>query len=564
MKKISLALVVSCSILFVSNSNAAQYKVVVLPVAALGDNSYPSDINSVGEITVNLINKYSPAIDIALLDFDTIADFLTDLESAKVGDFSDEDYATVYSYIQANAENQLFQQITSQNGFIATESDSEQVYGFDSIDSLTDEYTNSAYVNLRAINDFGYAVGVSYDGFYKVDYINQDIDEITYVVNDFYVRGFAAIDGESVPLPPPETSAGGLSDAYDINNSNQIVGYGTTELVSDTFAQSIEDCSDEESRADVPQESCLRSLSIQLNASASSLVQRRGIIWQVDERGNVTDTFVLPMLITPDSSDTTIYSSTAVAINDFGIAVGQSPDYYLDSTSLTTSAAIYNDDQVTTINEDELVYSSTATDINNDNIVVGNASKAVNGSILNKFFVHDMDADLTEYPDDFYTEGNSYATGINNQNMVVGYGDSELTTSGTSRTGAFLYDYRNDIFNQINTLIECNSQYNIVEAHAINDDNVIVATATVTEAVRNLSGEIVYDEYGAETTTTHYVAVQLEPISGGSIDNCDALEADVLRQGGSVFWLLVIVPVGLLRLISRDKSRATDIVFFRH
>ncbi|MEP4889095.1 MAG: DUF3466 family protein [Aliiglaciecola sp.] len=555
MKKIRLVLALSCSMLVGFKVYAAQYQVIELPFTELGDSASPTDINSIGEVTVNLVNKYNPPIDISLLDFDALSIYLTDVESAKVGDFNDEDYAFLYSYIQSSAENQLFQQISAQNAYIATESDAEELHGFDIFDSETDDYTNSAYVSAQGINDFGYAVGYSHDGFYTLDYINADIDDITYVLNEFYVRGFAYIDGDTVALPPTETTAGGLSYAFDINDSNQVVGFGTTELVSDEFAQSVEDCADDDLRGDVPEESCLRSLSVELNTSVSTIAQRRGIIWQVDERGSVTDTYVLPMLIEPESDDETIYSSTAIAINDYGVAVGESPGYYFDTTTVTTSAAIYIDDEVSTINQDEEVYSSTATAINNDNIVVGYASKLVNGSLVNKFFVHDVDADVTEYPDDFYTSANSYATDINDQNMIIGYGDSEYTTSGISRTGAFLYDYRNDLFNEINTLIECNSAYNIVEAHSINDDNTIVATATVTEASRNLSGEIIYDDYGAEVETTHYVAVKLEPISGGSIDNCDALEAEVLRQGGSIYWLLLLTPVGLLRLYSIKKPK---------
>ncbi|GAB2674508.1 DUF3466 family protein [Aliiglaciecola aliphaticivorans] len=555
MKKIRLVLALSCSMILGFKVYAAQFEVIELPVTELGNSTSPTDINSIGEVTVNLVTKYNPPIDISLLDFDALSAYLTDVESAKVGDFNDEDYAFLYSYIQSFAENQLYQQIAAQNAFIATESDSEELHGFDTFDSVTDDYSNSAYVSAQGINDFGYAVGFSHGGFYTVDYINDDIDDVTYVLNDFYVRGFAYIDGDTVDLPPPETTAGGLSYAYDINDSNQVVGFGTTELVSDEFAQSVEDCADDDARADVPEESCLRSLSVELSSSVSTISQSRGIIWQVDERGSVTDTYVLPMLIEPDSDDETIYSSTAVAINDYGVAVGESPAYYLDGTTITTAAAIYIDDEASTINEDEYVYSSTATAINNDNIVVGYASKLVNGSLVNKFFVHDVDADVTEYPDDFYTSANSYATGINDQNMIIGYGDSELTTSGSSRTGAFLYDYRNDIFNEINTLIECNSAYNIVEAHEINDDNIIVATATVTEASRNLSGEIIYDDYGAEVETTRYVAVKLEPISGGSIDNCDALEEEVERQGGSLFWLFLLAPIALLRFYPFKKLR---------
>jgi hypothetical protein len=556
MKKTRLTAILSCAFITIPVAYCAQYQVVELPVTELGGDSYPTDINNVGEIPVNLYSQYNPVIDVNLIDFesDAIAFYLSNIENAKVGDFNTYDHQILYDYIMANTESQFFQQIASLNSYLTTESNSTLLHGFDTLDPLTGEYRNSATTTVRGINEFGYTVGLSYDGFYTLSYTTEDVVELTYVLNDFYSRGFAQIDGKVLALPPPEATAGGFSDAYDINALNQVVGIGTTELISDTLQTSIEACADPDLRGDVPELSCLRSLSISANASISSLFQLRGIIWQLDERGSITDTLTLPMLITPDASDTAAYSSSALAINDYGIAVGQSPDFYQDTSSLTTAAAFYIDDEVSTINEDEDVFSSTAIDINNNNVVVGYVTKSINGVTRKKFFVHNLDGDFTEYPGDFFVGSSSVPTSINNQNMIVGYGEYETTTSGVRRTEGFIYDYRNDIFSGLNSLIECNSPYTIAQANGINNNNEIIATATITTSSRDISGEIILDELDAEVETTQIVAVKLVPISGGSIDNCEVYEEPVAeRQGASVSWLLLFGLLGIGRFKNKAK-----------
>ena len=71
------------------------------------------------------------------------------------------------------------------------------------------------------------------------------------------------------------------------------------------------------------------------------------------------------------------------------------------------------------------------------------------------------------------------------------------------------------------------------------------------------------DAFAAQSQTTHYVAVKLVPIAGGSIDNCDALEAEVMRQGGSVFWLLALSLIGLIQytlLFKVDTSKMPSLL----
>lgn len=540
MKKTRMAALLSLSFLSIQTVQSAQYKVVELPVTELGASSFPSAINNSGDVTVNIESLYNPPIDVDLIDWEssTITSNLTDIESAQSGDFNAEDYAFLYSYITANSESLFFQQIASLNAFVVSDDSADQVVGFDTIDSVSKEYTNSVTTQIESINDYGYTVGVSQDSFYTVDYTTQSVVDYTYVVNDFYARAFVQIGNKTLALAPPDTTAGGLSKAYDINSNNQVVGIGTTDI-AESVQTSLDNCADDDERGDLPLAACLRSVSIALNSDVSSVAQRRGIIWQVDEKGNVSDTYSLDMLITPDESDSSIYSSTAVAINDYGIAVGQSPAYYQDTTTLTTAAAIYNNGNVSTINANEDVYASAAVDINNDNLVIGYASKNINGSATNKFFVHDIDGDLTSYPDDFFTTSNSIPTGINNQGKIVGYGESEATV-GVRRTEGFIYDYRNDVFSGINSLLECDTPYSISQANGINDENEIAATALVKGAQKDINGNLVLDSYGAEIEVDYVVAVKLVPIAGGSVDNCNEEDEVEPRQGASMSWLLLL------------------------
>jgi hypothetical protein len=555
MKKIIQFSAVFVGFLSVFRATGAQYEVIELPVSAMGESAYPTAINNVGEVTVNLELLYNPPIDTSLIDFDsaTVIAGLDNLDGVRGGDFSDQDYTWLYNYIVAFSEDQQYQQIASLNSYLATEYNSEMQSGFDTIDSNTDDFRNSARTQVRSINDFGYTVGKSQDGFYPVSYVNEDIDELTYVVNDFYSRGFAQVDGHIIELPPPDITAGGLSDAYDINSSNQVVGYGTTEFVSDDYSTAAENCADPTQIGDLPYESCMRALSISLNSSSSSVAQQRGLIWQLDERGNLIDTYTLNMLIELDDSNTYVYTSSARAINDYGVAVGESPSYYQNTSSVTTAAAIYIGDKVSTINADEEVYSSVAYDINNNDVVVGHVTKDVNGSTRTKFFVHSIDADLTLYPDDFFAGSSSIAMSINNENFVVGYGENDYSLT-ERRTEGFIYDYKNDIFQGLNQLISCNSDYDIVQANGINDNNEIVATAVISKPQRNIRGDIVLDSLGAQTLVDTVVTVLLLPISGGSIDNCDAYEEEEeVRAGASLTWGLICAMLCLL--ILRQKSR---------
>ena len=548
MKTTRLAAILPLSLLTISLAQGAQYRVVELGTTDIGQSAFASDINDSGQVSVNIQNLYRPPIDVSLINFEleSLIDSLTDIEAAKAGNLNDKDYLLLYSYVMNNRENQYFQQIAQANSYIGDEFSLSLSSGFDFFDSATGKYATATNTTLRGLNDMGYAVGVGQGQFYKLPYTFEDESERTFVLNDFYSRAFAQINDHIVALPPPDTTAGGLSDAFDINANNQVVGYGTTEILSENFLTNVENCNDDTERGDLPVESCMRTLSQSLNSNVGSIAQRRGLIWQLDDQGNLISTKQLGILYQLAEDETRALTGTAVAINDNGIAVGESPVKYQDTSFLTTAAAIYIDDQIATINSDSEVISSSATDINNDDIVVGYITKRVNGYTRRKFFVHDLNTDKTMYPNDFFQGSSSVATSINNNGMVVGYAEAEASL-GNRRNQGFIYDIQADTFTSLQTMLACDSEYSIQQAQGINDNNEIIATAVRKGKSKNALGEVRLDEDGVEVEADLVVSVKLVPIVGGTADQCDVENPDIReRQGAGMGWLMLLSLFGFV------------------
>jgi uncharacterized membrane protein len=564
MTKTRLYAALSLALLVTPVSQAAKYRVVELPVAGEGRNSFPSAINEDGNITVNVRTPYNIPIDLDLLDFesDALINGLTDVESASNGDFNSTDYELLLGFISAADGSQSAQQIADIVSFLASENDSNYISGFDQLSEQDNKFSLSTTSIARDLNDSGFIVG-SGEGFYnKIDYTLASGVDINLVVHEFGTRGFVSFGDTVIDLPAPVTTAGGFSDAFGINENNQVVGYGTSLFSSDTLQTAITDCKNDELvddedpdtqdfplRGDIPVESCISSIVDSLTNSPSTFSQLRGLIWQLDAQGNLLDTKELGILFEPEADDTTNYSSQALAINDNGIAVGISNGQYTenDITVIRNFGVIFDQDQVINLSPepDSAVARrsntiSSATDINNDNLVVGYQFKAVNGSNRTKFFVYDMNLDAITFPDDFFLGSSSVALDINNNGLVVGYGEVDASLTGR-RTEGFLYDHMAKQFYAARDLISCDSPYRIVQANSINDKGQIGATALYQGPAKDSRGEVILDSTGSETIIDLVVAVKLEPITGGEAENCDAPADDVNRdrQGASVSWIFL-------------------------
>ena len=574
MTKTRLAAALSLALLVAPVSQAAKYRVIELPVADKGRSSFPSAINQDGNITVivgapatqttRFSTLYNIPIDLDLLDFESevLINGLTDVQSASNGDFNIIDYELLLALIRSADGTQSAQQIADNISFLASENEINYIPGFDQLTDQGNEFSLASNTIVRDINDSGMMIGGG-EGFYnKVDYTFNTGEDSTFVVQEFGTRGFVSIGGNTFDLPAPETIAGGFSAAYGINESNQVVGYGTTLFLSDTLETAVTDCENEELvddgdpdtvdfplRGDIPVESCISSLvsSLSTPAFAASFAQLRGLIWQLDDQGNLLDTKELGLVFEPEADDTKIYSSQALAINDNGIAVGISNGQYTESdvTVIRNYGVIFDDDEVINLTPDPdptvartSNTISRAQDINNNNLVVGHQFKFINGRNRSKFFVYDMNLSELTFPEDFFLGSSSIALDINNNGLVVGYGDIDAALVDR-RTEGFLYNHETKEFNGIHSLISCDSSYTIVQANSINDNNEIAATALYKGPSRDAKGQVILDSTGSEVIVDLVTAVKLVPIVGGEIENCDAPdEINKERQGASVTWIL--------------------------
>ncbi len=193
---------------------------------------------------------------------------------------------------------------------------------------------------------------------------------------------------------------------------------------------------------------------------------------------------------------------------------------------------------------------SYATGVNNKNIITGFAVKNINSGDRNRFFIYDYNTQKLTFPADLFASASTAPEAINDNNLIVG--TTEAATAGTStrRNVGFLYDLNANTFKDINTLLSCKSAYTIVTATDINEKNVIVATAIKEVERRDIKGELVKDSAGNVLKEEIAVAVQLNPIPNGTIDNCDTSEEQTYeRQGASfgLFGLLALLPLALRR-----------------
>lgn len=564
MIKTRLAVALSLALLVAPITQAAKYRVVELDVAAEGESSFPTAINEDGNITVNVTSPYDILIDLDLLNFEseTLVNTLTDVEAASNGNVNDIDYEILLTLIRGADGSQTSQQIASTVSFLASTNETNFVPGFDQRSTEDNEYSISTNTNLRDINDSGFAVGRG-EGFYnKVDYSFESGEDVTFVVNDIGNLGFATFGNNTIQLTPPGDTLGGFSEAFGINESNQVVGYGSVSFLTDDLETAEEQCEDDDVRGDIPFESCISTLvnTFSNQDDIFTFAQVRGLIWQLDDQGNLLDTQELGLVFTPEADDTANYFSQAFAINDNGIAVGISNGQYTENGITVTRnfGVIFDGDEVINLTPDpESIVArsastiSTAAAINNDNIVVGYESKSINGSLRTKFFVFDMNLGELNFPDDFFQGSSSVATDINNNGMVVGYGEVDASLTGRRNEG-FLYDYNTGEFNGIRDLISCDSPYTIVQANAINDQDEIAATALYQGPARDSYGEVIIDSTGSEVMVDIVAAVKLEPIAGGEVENCDAPADEVNRErqgaGISSLMLLGLTLLGWRRL----------------
>jgi hypothetical protein len=541
---------------------AASYTVTELATDTLGQNQYGVSIDNTGLILTAVQTIYNAPVDLATIDFEdaTIIANLTDIESAKNGVFNLADYTYLTNIARSGSNSFSFftQQLGRLQGY-KTDGSANSADFINAFDTETDElggFSHAMDTTLRDSIGGTHIVGNTVGPFRTIDYVTESGANTKYILSDFDRRAFVQVGQNVVPLLPADTTLGGISQVNSINGNYLAAGSGSIAPSIVTTA-AIENCDATETRGDIPIEACYRNIII-LNQGTPDAARRTGLwsqratLWSLDVEGNVVDTTTFDTLVTDEDELAAQGSSQALDANNNGVAVGISSVKVevREQTVLATAASMFlQSGEVVRIIEDDDLLPNSAIAINNSGYIVGLRSQSINRISRNKMFIYNMNDSSLHFPDDFFTSSSTSPRALNNNNLVVGAADIEATNTGIRKTAAFLYDIEADTFTNLNTLISCDSPFDLIEATDINENDEIVVSALTKKPSRNARGELILDDSGESILVDTVVTVKLNP-TGQAPAVCSDEELGIVeRQGGgiSVFFFAVLAFSTYLR-----------------
>ncbi|TAA48146.1 DUF3466 family protein [Corallincola spongiicola] len=511
------------------SATAVTYTVEDLGTVDNVKSSYAMKSNAAGDVAATAKDRFEPNLGIDPEDGDDeLDDDIDDNINDDINDeIEDDDEDEDEDYLEPPQGNEV--------AFATDGNASQRLVIFDVIEEETGEFSGSTNDIAFAINDGQMLVGMGTAPYYAIPYTEEDGDELTYFARDFQARGYVYVIDEALPLLAPNIEYGGVSLASDINNSNLVVGYASIDLTESSRDYAEDICPEQ----DVPLAVCTRALNYQLRAYQ----------WQLDDQGNVLSTKELGMLATPDEDDDRQFLSQALAVNDQAVSVGMSYAFEDgDDDLIRTYAAIYQNDQVIDITDPDEYRASIAYDISDENAqgvsyVVGDVTRLINGYWRSKFFYYELGkegAELTSaYGDgspvtDFYNGSSSTARSVNSSGYVVGFGEYErVNPQIPRRKHAFVYDINTNTFSDLNALLPCDSEYEIVEANHIDEENNIMAVALISVPAVDDDGEPVIGDDGEQETEEVARAVRLNIDLNGIPEVCPEEEEESFSRSGA-------------------------------
>ncbi|NWL16437.1 DUF3466 family protein [Pseudoalteromonas sp. Scap03] len=557
---------------------SATYQLTELGDFEAAKHTYVTDVSESGHVIGVANGLYNLPIDISYIDFtESSINSAYDAEVARFKEIDKEITFTLddienndaiytnadahtfmvrfLSNLSSNFEYQKISSIiaTNYNSGVITE---QPLFDIASVDY--DGLTRSTSNFYNGVAEDGTTVGWGSAPFDKVSFTpDGETEEETWFTRDFIERGILiSADGVEVPFVPEFTEHGGTSKASDIVATDTgyiVVGNVSVSIPAERQTTITDNCDG----LDEPVMACIESLN---SRSTRGLFNKTAVKWTLDSAYNVTSTELLGLALTPEEDeDTNPFISNALAVNKNDVAVGFSNTRYFDrdSTILTMPTYFKDGEVVDFINQQDDWQAGKAFAINDNDIVVGYASKGIEGSLIAKFFHHNINTNTTVFPEDYFTSSNSYANDINNQGYIVGEGEVGDTAS-TRRSEAFLYKIGDDKITNLNSLLPCfdsdgetSFSYKMVEAKSINENNEVFGVATKTVEKLNSRGEVVTDINGNIQYESVAVAVKLSPIANGEVENCKAPDTEFYERSSASFsWfgLLLLPLVGLRRV----------------
>ncbi|CAI8168105.1 MAG: Uncharacterised protein [Pseudidiomarina mangrovi] len=589
MKKFNLA-ALSVAILgsFSAAAEADLYTVQQLETPANYRNLVPRDLNDQGMLAVLSRLPQDTEIDLTKLSSSALAAVGipsdADLETYEL---SYRQYNGLISFLQDNVSGNLLNPRYGTNA--ATSYDGQNFRFISPLDGQTDlsRATSSTIdTQFHGLNDNNVFVGLTSSAYTELSHTYTptpvgDADPVPQTLT-FHQREFTSralwFDGNNYQTyTPPETAyLGGESLMFDINDNNVAVG-AVSVAISPGAQARITECEEADPATSTnPLYVCVwnqwfvRQNALAPNLSVSFLQQleiptnqsiydMNAAKWQLDANGNVISVTQWGTLMErTGEEDLEDFSSYAYAINNNDIAVGQSWTYFNNGqddfignpATRIKKPVVFIGDEVRSISDDTDYIWGSARDINNDNIAIGFMLKEVQGFVRYIGFSYDVDSEnFTEMPG-FFTGSSTIPNALNDSGLVVGTADIDSSLQVTRRRVGFVYDLNNPSngFINLNDAIGCDSGLFIVSADAINSHGEILATA--------LEQVDVVDENGETRNEIFIRTVKLNPVSGGQINDCDAEEQIVERQGAStsLFGGIAMLLIGGLITIRRRWS----------
>ena len=570
-----LALGIS-SALSLSIAHAAKYEVIDKGGIDIVKYSYAQQENNQSQMAISGSDLYNFPVQFQYFDendFDNIVRLaeiqhenviaLEDIEdenALRAGNPTANDLGWVVRFLNERSSSSLYQKvgaIVAMRNLTGNAGDTEDFVVFDQNFPDTTTLTRSTIDYVNGITNDGWIYGNGSAPYNAVDFTKSDGEEVVHWVRDFTTRAFFSPDGGEtiIELKPPtenddvseELRFGGESAILDISESLFAVGYASTSIDQNAIDFINDDtggCADDNVLKDLPFKVCIQG-------AIDSMYNTEAIKWTISADG-VTNTETLGHLVTPNADDEREFINYAQAINNNGVAVGFAHGWW-DETETDPSqnetrqlyAVVYKNGEVKDFTEDHSeFFDSRAYDINNSGIAIGHVRTYVNGSLRTKFFhvdTNDFDGTMQMIrPDDFFKGSSSTARAINENGIIVGEGEVEThndSTSAPRRKHAFMYDIASKKFTDLNDFLTCSSEYTIVEARDINDNNEIAASALVKAPRRDAKGELMFDKDTGEQLVEDVVrAVTLKPIVG-EIEDCSSVEEKVEREGAGLGFI---------------------------
>jgi uncharacterized membrane protein len=536
-------------ILFTSQSaDAAKYKMTEITPLDDFRNHIARDISDNGQVVGVVQEKFSTNYYLEqyllVITASSIPCSVSE-DELNSGQFDNVSDACVHAALEEKVNDERYQKVSDTRAFISSENQAQLTNLVDVFDAELGDYTFSNIEQLLAINSQGIAVGVAEAPYSPVMFLQTGEDavleeEIRLWQREYSSRAVISLNGEVRTIEPEFNLYGGKTAASDISNSGYVSGTTSVAIIETTQELIERDCNGEL----LPENICIWTKD-----NGSNLYTERPVIWKVDVDGNLESTQVYDLPFTPAEDDTLNYGVIMSAVNDSGVGVGHG-NLVFEERYYSSQPVLFKDGQSTSFIDPTEYYEGFSFDINDEGLVVGRI-RNVDGSKA-KFFIYDSTTEQLTTPETFYQNSESSAYSINNSGKVVGDAEFEVTTNYNRRKHGFLYDSVSKQFFDLNNLVECNSGYDIVKGVAINNNDVITATALKTVDKRDLLGEVVLDANGEAVKEQVQVSIVMEPING-EVETCTEDNDPPSERKGLTTSLAMSFSALLLSLFRRKR-----------